>query len=240
MNRFGKVTILFSVLLVFTGLAIYLYNLSFGLLLLPVVLWLLTVAAGVFFIGMNLFMNCKNRLEGRDSSVALTFDDGPSEQTERILVIMKKHGIKATFFVVGKNIQGKEVVIKRMAQEGHEIGNHTLNHSGFFPFKKRGEMAEEIERTNRLINEITGKTPELFRPPFGVTNPNVAFAVRKTGMKCTGWSLRSLDTVISNPGRLLKRLKRKTKKGDVVLLHDNREVTLQILDEYILFLIKHT
>ena len=97
-------------------------------------------------------------------------------------------------------------------------------------------MKKEISAADRLVEKITKVRPTLFRPPFGITNPNIENAVQKSGLKCVGWNLRSLDTVISNPVKLLNRLKRKTRSGAIVLLHDNRSVTLEVLEKYILFL----
>ena len=99
--------------------------------------------------------------------VALTFDDGPhSVYTPILLDGLKERGIKATFFLMGKNIQGKEDIVKRMAEEGHLIGNHTYSHVQLsrLPMEK---AREEVEKTNEEIYEITGEYPVYLRPPYG-------------------------------------------------------------------------
>jgi peptidoglycan/xylan/chitin deacetylase (PgdA/CDA1 family) len=94
-------------------------------------------------------------------------------------------------------------------------------------------MSEEIERTSAIIEKTTGKKTLLFRPPFGVTNPNIATTLRKNGLKVVGWSLRSLDTVTKDPEVLSRRILNKIREGDIVLFHDTCEQTVQILDNFI-------
>ena len=96
-------------------------------------------------------------------------------------------------------------------------------------------MIGEIEKTNESIRTVTGKIPALFRPPYGVTNPNLKQAMQKTGMISVGWSLRTFDTVKSEE-KVLNKLKRRTRPGDVVLFHDNDKKLLIIISEYLSFL----
>ena len=90
-------------------------------------------------------------------------------------------------------------------------------------------MAVEIEQTNSLIQELTGVVPNLFRPPYGITNPNLSRAVKWTGMASIGWNIRSFDTKLKDPDKLMKRILSKVKGGDIILLHDSMEVTMKIL-----------
>jgi peptidoglycan-N-acetylglucosamine deacetylase len=166
------------------------------------------------------------------SKVHLTFDDGPHlEITLQILEILKKYNQKATFFCIGKQIERHPEIIQNIIDDGHEIGNHSYSHSIYFDFTRTSKVIEEIESTNRLIKQYTGKPNQLFRPPFGVTNPNIAKAVKKTGIKTIGWSIRSLDTVKSKM-QVLKRLQ-KAKPGDIILLHDTKHQTPEILEEFL-------
>ena len=94
-------------------------------------------------------------------------------------------------------------------------------------------MLAEIETTNSLIQQLTGKTPKLFRPPYGVTNPNLAKAIRKSGMHSIGWNIRSFDTTAKDNQKLLARILQKVEGGDIILLHDSMNITKEILTELI-------
>ena len=137
---------------------------------------------------------CRNRAAGR--VVALTFDDGPDpEQTPRVLDTLRAHGVRATFFLIGSKAELHPEIVRRMAAEGHAIGIHTWSHTPGFPMLRSGAMAADILRCRESLREITGVETDLFRPPYGVTNPMVARAVKRTGSRCVGWSIRSLDTL---------------------------------------------
>jgi len=161
--------------------------------------------------------------------IALTFDDGPAEQTATILDILKKEKIKATFFLIGKNIEGRENLIRRMPDEGHSIGNHSFHHGFHFDWQSAQKMKDELQLTNEAIRNITGQEVKLFRPPYGVTNPNLAKAVANTGLRSIGWSLRSMDTVAKEETALLQKILGKVKSRDIILLHDRCEVTAKML-----------
>ncbi|MBD9235884.1 MAG: polysaccharide deacetylase family protein, partial [Alistipes onderdonkii] len=137
---------------------------------------------------------CRNRAAGH--VVALTFDDGPDpEQTPRVLDTLREHGVRATFFLIGSKAELHPEIVRRMAAEGHAIGIHTWSHSPGFPMRRSGAMAADILRCRESLREITGVETDLFRPPYGVTNPMVARAVKRTRSRCVGWSIRSLDTL---------------------------------------------
>lgn len=167
------------------------------------------------------------------NKIALTFDDGPAEYTEEILDILKKENVKATFFLIGKNIEGNEHIVKRMNEEGHLIGNHSFYHGKNFDWQSSKSMMKEIEETNDSIEKITGKRPVYFRPPFGVTNPNLAKAIAQTGMKSVAWNIRSFDTMAKSEEKLLKRLLTQSKANSIILLHDRCAITAKILPQLI-------
>lgn len=169
----------------------------------------------------------------RGKEVALTFDDGPAEYTEAVLDILKRENVKATFFVIGKNISNREILLKRMQAEGHTIGNHSFNHGFNFDWQSAAKMQEEIELTNQAIEGVTDAPVTLFRPPYGVTNPNLGKALRNSGLKSIGWSLRSMDTVAKDKQQLLNKILTKVKAGDIILLHDRCAITADILPELI-------
>ena len=164
-------------------------------------------------------MRCRARRAGR--RVALTFDDGPDPQrTPAVLDLLARQGVRATFFVVGARAEAHPELVRRMATEGHVVGNHSYTHSWRFPLRSLGRTMEELRRTGEVLHRITGRQPRLFRPPFGVTNPSIARAVRRLGLDPVGWSIRSLDTMGQSPERVAARILRRLHPGAVILLHD--------------------
>lgn len=164
--------------------------------------------------------------------MSITFDDGPSEFTPRILEVLEKHQIKATFFLIGKHAERSPEMVRHIHNQGHTIGNHTYSHSPLFDLWPAKRMADDIAKCSRIITDLTNKKTVLFRPPFGVTNPPLAKAVKKNTLTTIGWSLRSLDTVKS-ADKLQKKLLRKSGPGKIILLHDTMYSTAKILDIFI-------
>lgn len=164
--------------------------------------------------------------------VAITFDDGPSTvYTEILLDGLKERGVKATFFLTGREIQYSEAVVKRMSEEGHIIGNHTYSHIDL----KRTNYAqakEEIEKTNDCIRKITGKNPEYIRPPYGDWDDRLLV---ETDMAIVLWSVDPEDWKDQNAKIVANRVIKHTKPGDIILLHDifktSVEAALIIIDE---------
>lgn len=169
-----------------------------------------------------------------EKQLALSFDDGPhAEYTPAVLEVLKKHNIKAAFFVIGENIAGKEDLLKQMAAEGHVIGNHSFVHDNHFPFRSSRYVKEDLQRNAALIKELTGRDCRLFRPPFGVTNPNIARAARSLDYSVVGWSIRSLDGVPKYSEKTIKRVLSRLKPGRLILFHDNHAGIAAILEKVI-------
>ncbi len=174
---------------------------------------------------------CRNPKAGK--VVALTFDDGPdSTQTPKVLDILKKYNIKACFFCIGSKIAGNENIIQRIKNEGHLLGNHSHNHSGKFPLYSAKRMASEASECSKKIEDITGEKTQLFRPPFGVTNPTIARMVKKHRYITIGWNIRTLDTCKSS-SKVLKRVEKKLSFGSVILLHDDLKTSDDTLERVI-------
>lgn len=171
--------------------------------------------------------------------IALTFDDGPAEYTAAILDILAKEQVSATFFIIGKNIAGREELLRRMRSEGHSIGNHSYHHGFNFDWQSASVMLGEIKRTNESIEAVTGLPVTLFRPPYGVTNPNLGKALRNSGLRSIGWSVRSMDTVAKDEQQLLEKILTRVKTRDIILLHDRCSITAAILPKLIGALKKH-
>ena len=190
---------------------------------------------GIFNIRQNTFVKSINSIE--KGSICLTFDDGPDLiMTPKILDILKKHNIKANFFLIGSSLLENENIVKRIHSEGHTIGCHTFSHKPTFPIYSEKEMEYELVKTNNLIKSITSDNVVLFRPPFGITTPSINKALVNLKMISVGWDIRSLDTIISNPVQLFKRVKKGIDNGGtVILFHDRCESTLFILEKVILY-----
>jgi len=201
----------------------------------PVVLLFVYVSLlvlGAIYIRWNFFLKCYNK--GQDKKyIALTFDDGPGQETAAILDILKMQNAPATFFCIGKNAATNTEVLKRIDAEGHLVGNHSYNHGFNFDWQSANTMAAEMSKTNEVIATAIGKTPKLFRPPYGVTNPNLAKAVALTNMHSIGWSLRSFDTKAKSAQELLNSISDKLQGGDIILLHDTKAITREILTDLI-------
>ena len=169
----------------------------------------------------------------QQGELAITFDDGPCEQTTEFLDLLKKHNVRATFFLIGKNIKGKEAVVQRIVSEGHAIGSHSYEHNYSFAVKSVRKIEKDLLKCSEEIEKITGKKPHLFRPPFGVTTPRLARAVHNLGMESIGWTIRSNDGVEKDSLRIEKNLNRKEIDGSVVLFHDTNRNSLEPLKNLI-------
>jgi peptidoglycan/xylan/chitin deacetylase (PgdA/CDA1 family) len=202
-----------------------------------IVFYISLLVMGSVSIRFNFYLTSLKRGNTNRKLVALTFDDGPdSETTEKILDILNKYNMPASFFCVGEKIKNNKEILKKTYQKGHIIGNHSYSHSKIFDLRSTKNMIKEIEETSDLIFQTIGQTPLLFRPPFGVTNPLLARAIKKTRVTSTGWSLRSWDTN-GKVNKVVARLKRKVHPGDVILFHDNRPTTVEILIKFLPYLI---
>ncbi|WP_239985684.1 MULTISPECIES: polysaccharide deacetylase family protein [Arenibacter] len=169
--------------------------------------------------------------------VAITFDDGPHPDfTPKILELLQKYNAKASFFCVGQLVGQYGSVAKDIIERGHTIGNHTYTHSNGFGFLSTNKVLLELQKTNETIHELTGLNTKLYRPAFGVTNPNINRAVKKMNLETIGWSIRSLDTTKRSKKAILERVTSKLKKGDIILLHDTSEKTVEVLEQLLLFL----
>ena len=182
----------------------------------------------------GIYLRCICRGNRVEKAVALTFDDGPDPiHTPRILEILEKNNIKATFFLIGSKIETYPELAKRSYDEGHIIGNHTFSHSPSYPLWGSNRIYEDIRKTNDIIYKITGKSPFFFRPPFGVTNPLIRRAVNNRFISI-GWNIRSYDTLkFLKRNYISERIIRNIKNGDIVLIHDNRKGSDILLESVI-------
>lgn len=157
----------------------------------------------------------------KEMVVALTFDDGPSpEYTNMVLNVLKKHQVKATFFLVGKHVRKYPQVARRIVEEGHEVGNHTYSHKDLVPASKR-RLYKEIFETQKVINEYLGVDTRLFRPPRGIFSEAVRKFVVSHGFALVLWSVSGIDWAKMPPTLIAKRIIRYAHPGAIILLHDS-------------------
>ncbi|MBZ9729631.1 polysaccharide deacetylase family protein [Salegentibacter sp. JZCK2] len=195
---------------------------------------MLTVSTNVRF---NFFVNSisENR-KIKEKQIAISFDDGPVENTLEILKVLEKYNAQAGFFCIGKNIKKHPGIFKEIIEKGHFVGNHTYSHTRKMGALSVSTIVREIEACNKIAEETAGITMKLFRPPFGIVSPKTQKALQETGMQSIGWSIRSFDAVLSSEEIVLERIKKRLRPGAVILLHDNNAKTVNILEQLLLFL----
>lgn len=208
-------------------------DLSYWWLMIWIHLFLLIQFLGSYFIGLNFHLMSINRMSNQEKVVALTFDDGPhAEYTPLVLDVLKKHQVKATFFVIGKQIRGNENVMARLKQEEHIVGNHSFSHDAWFDVWSVKRVVEDIHQCQKKLEE-QGIYTRYFRPPYGVTNPNIKSALKNTGLISIGWNIRSYDTSIKDINKIKTRILNRLKPGSIILLHDRLDFMPELLDQLI-------
>ncbi|MBI3585537.1 MAG: polysaccharide deacetylase family protein [Ignavibacteriales bacterium] len=154
-------------------------------------------------------------------AIHLTFDDGPHPlATPKALDILKNRGMKATFFLIGKNVQQYPDIVLQILGDGHTIGNHTYNHPSMF-FRSKNFQVEEIQKTSDSIQKITGKAPEFFRPPYGYFDYTTLKAAKSSQQQVVLWSIDSLDFKNLPNETIAPKVVSKAKAGSILLFHDN-------------------
>tara|TARA_B100000745_G_scaffold292321_1_gene233055 strand:- start:3960 stop:4607 length:648 start_codon:yes stop_codon:yes gene_type:complete len=157
--------------------------------------------------------------------VALTFDDGPGPYTDTLLDYLDEYGAKATFYVVGNRVASNAGAIRRMVSEGHEIGNHSWDHTELTKLKTP-LIEEQIRLTNQAVMSVVGGEPlATFRPPYGAYNTRV---INSAGYPPTMWDVDTLDWKYRNPTRIT-RVALRARAGDIILMHDIHPTTVQAI-----------
>lgn len=157
--------------------------------------------------------------------VALTFDDGPDpEITPAVLDILARYDARATFFVIGRYLDKHRALGERIHREGHEIGNHSWQHSYFQNFYSAARHGTEIDRCSQLIQSVTQSRREpLYRPPVGLKSPAMARAAHKRNLEVVAWSIHSRDTFARDPRAVANGVVSRIRPGDIALLHDGHD-----------------
>jgi peptidoglycan/xylan/chitin deacetylase (PgdA/CDA1 family) len=236
MLNFKSTSILFIISICVLGLLHYFFNVSWWWILLPIIIYKGFIIYGSANIQSNFYTNVYCSANTNEKQIAITFDDGPNATyTPKVLSTLTEYNAPATFFVIGKNIQGNENIIKQIDAAGHTIGNHTFSHSFFIDFKSKNGFIYELDATSDAIKNIIGKQTKLFRPPYGVTTPHLVNASNALNYKLIGWNIRSLDTTKDNEAKIIERVLSQLKPGAILLFHDTSDKTIAVLKQTLNF-----
>ncbi len=163
-------------------------------------------------------------IKGSETSkmIALTFDDGPSNVTNKVLNILEANNVQATFFWLGKNLSQNQSIVRKAIAAGHQIGNHSWDHSNPINISPHELWSKQLSPTNATFDSLFGISPTLFRPPFGTTTPEQIQFINARGMKTVLWSITTLDWDLTQntSEEILRRFKKHLHSGGIVLLHD--------------------
>lgn len=181
----------------------------------------MAVLWGTFKPQSQLLCPVLTRLPTTERAVWLTIDDGPSEQTLPMLDLLDRHEAKATFFVVGERAAAHPELVQEILRRGHTLGNHSATHPvrSFWALPP-ARMRAQVERTQVILEGITGRRPRWFRAVIGMSNPFVAEALHRTGLTRVAWCARGFDAVVGDPQRVVGMVERHLCPGAIVLMHE--------------------
>ena len=158
---------------------------------------------------------------GRGSrKLALTYDDGPNDpHTLRLLDVLAKHEVHATFFLIGRYAQQRPDIVHQLVRAGHAIGNHTFTHPNLI-FVSEMQTRVQLEECQRVLANAAGFSPTLFRPPFGGRRPATLRIAKALGLEPIMWSVTGWDWTAPPAEQIVQKVSRQVRGGDVILLHD--------------------
>lgn len=161
------------------------------------------------------------------SCLALTFDDGPDRAiTPQVLDILQRQQVPATFFLVGREVPGREDIVRRMYREGHEIGNHSYNHADFTKLTP-SQMRVEVQATQQVIASAGVPTPRIFRPPYGAVDPIVRAVVTLPMIR---WDIDTDDWSTKDTAKVTEHLMHQAHAGGIILMHDRYQASVDALE----------
>jgi peptidoglycan/xylan/chitin deacetylase (PgdA/CDA1 family) len=233
---FKSTCLSFAVTICFISAAHVFFGASLTWLLFPTGIFLLLLVYGSANIRSNFFVPVLSYQKCSEKMIALSFDDGPHpEFTPQVLALLAQYEALATFFVIGKNIQGNEFLLKEIDAAGHSIGNHSYTHGFFIDFKSVQGFMDELNETAQSVFNVIGKRMSLFRPPYGVITPSLAKVIKILDYHVIGWSIRSFDTTASSVQTIAQRIQSQLQSGAIVLFHDTSDKTLHVLKQTLEF-----
>jgi peptidoglycan-N-acetylglucosamine deacetylase len=173
--------------------------------------------------------------------LALTYDDGPNDpHTQRLLDVLARHDVRATFFLIGRYVQRRPDIVRELVKAGHEVGNHTFTHP-LLTFRSAQEVRSELEQCDKALTDAVGEHPNLFRPPFGGRRPAVLRVARRMGLEPIMWNVTGYDWNATAAEPIEQKVASQVQGGNVILLHDgghrefgaNRSYTVTATDRLI-------
>ena len=173
--------------------------------------------------------------------LALTYDDGPNDpHTFRLLEVLAKHDVHATFFLIGRYVRQRPEIARELVQAGHVVGNHTFTHP-LLTLKSAAEVRQELSDCHSALQDAIGEHSNLFRPPFGGRRPAVLRIARELGLEPVMWNVTGYDWTAPPSGVIEQKVAKQIGGGDVILLHDgghkqigaDRSQTVQATDHLI-------
>jgi peptidoglycan/xylan/chitin deacetylase (PgdA/CDA1 family) len=234
--NFKQASILFCVATFIVLILYYILSISLWWILLPVLVFQIQIIIGSLKIHSNFYGKIYCEGNSSEKEIAISFDDGPNAiYTPKVLHLLKEYNVTASFFVIGKNIEGNEDILKHIDEQGHIIGNHSYSHSFFIDFKMKNGFVEELNQTSDKVFETIGKRMNFFRPPYGVTTPHLVKAAKQLNYQVIGWNVRSLDTTNDDVNTIYKRVLGQLKPNSIVLFHDTSEKTITVLKQTLSF-----
>jgi peptidoglycan/xylan/chitin deacetylase (PgdA/CDA1 family) len=158
--------------------------------------------------------------------LALTYDDGPNDpDTLRLMEVLARHNVKATFFVLGRFVREKPEIVQQLVAAGHVIGNHTWDHPHLI-FASNSELRRQVLQTQSAVFDACGVTPSLFRPPFGGRRPGTLSTVRELGLEPVMWKVTCFDWKPTSADKVFAHAQKQIRGGDVILMHDGDQLAM--------------
>jgi len=152
--------------------------------------------------------------------IALTYDDGPNDpHTLRLLEVLAKHDVRATFFMIGRFVRARPEIAREVARAGHVIGNHTFTHP-LLIFESEVQTRIQLLECRAVLSDAIGEHSNLFRPPFGGRRPATLRIARELGFEPVMWNVTGYDWSAPTAAAIEKKVSRKVRGSDVILLHD--------------------
>ena len=234
MLNFRNTNIVLAVLLAALVVFHINHSVSFWWYIILIIAYSLILFYGSYCVESQFYMKTICSAATDEKKIAISFDDGPQENyTKEILKILNAANAKASFFCIGKNAAANINLLKEIHQQGHIIGSHSYSHGFWFDLLSAKKMQDDLEKMHQLVQKEIGVELRFFRPPYGVTTPNLKKAVHAMRYTTIGWNVRSMDTVAKDEAALLGKLKNGLKPGAIFLFHDTIAITKNILPQFL-------
>jgi len=158
--------------------------------------------------------------------LALTYDDGPNDpHTLKLLEVLARHDVRATFFLLGRYAERRPDIVREISQAGHVVGNHTYTHPNLI-FCSAAQTRIQIQECTRALTDAVGEHSKLIRPPFGGRRPSTMRVIKSLGLEPVMWNITGWDWNAPPAERIVKKVARRIRGGDIILLHDGGDMEM--------------